>query len=605
MQTEKNAPHLNRLAQCSSPYLRQHAHNPVDWLPWGEEALSKARTEDKPLLLSLGYSTCHWCHVMAHESFEDVSVASVLNRGFVAVKIDREERPDLDNLYITACQLVRGHAGWPLTVLALPDGRPFFVATYMPKDSRPGRLGFLELLTHIEREWQTDRGEILEAAGEITLAVQDALRPERLEPISRADARSQAIAHLLRDLDQAHGGFGRAPKFPMPQKLLLLLSAAREGHERAREAVRITLDAMANGGIHDVLDGGFHRYSTDRAWKLPHFEKTLYDQALLLWVYAEAFDVLGDPRYQATALSTARFLLSKLRLQSGGLASGLDADSDGEEGRTYLWTMSELRAALRGPGLELATLLYGATDQGNVADEATGRPSGHNVLHRHVPLLTAAARLELTESDATHLLDAVHLALSQQRQTRPSPMRDDKQLADWNAMAAVALLRAGTLLKDASLTASATRIVQCLLESHRNLECRLTHCASDPLTGLGFLDDYAWVSLACLELFEVNGEERYRTLATSFASTMVKLFGDPSTGAFTLAAGDSPRLFAMPMSSVDGALPSGYSVAIHALERIATSTAHEELKKAAMRARGPMSRTLAAIPEEHVFALLD
>jgi uncharacterized protein YyaL (SSP411 family) len=541
---------------------------------------------------------------MARESFEDASVAKVLNEGFVPVKIDREERPDLDKVYITACQLVRGSAGWPLTVLALPDGRPFFVATYLPRDSNGGRLGFLDLLRQIQDEWHADRNEMIEAAEEISSAVAAALCPEALAPISVDDARNEAIDHLLRDMDWESGGFGSRPKFPVPQKLLLLLQAVRSGNERAREAVRLSLDAMANGGIHDPLGGGFHRYSTDHNWKLPHFEKTIYDNALLLWVYAEAFAVLQEPRYRAVALSTARFLLTELRLSTGGLASGLDADTHGREGLTYTWTMSELREALPDPALELAALLYGATDQGNHLDEATGRPAGRNVLHRNMTLEAAARAMDLTETATTQLLEDLHSRLARARRVRPQPMRDEKQLADWNGMAVVALSRASSLLGEPSLLEAAEGIARAVLQGNRDSTGGLTHCAGEAAEPHVFLDDYAWMSLAYLELFIATGQPAYGDLAKDLAQSMASRFADPATGALFLCPMDSERLYAQPLSFTDGALPSGVSVAVLALQKIASCCQRNELAQAAASALGPLSRTMATYPEEHAFALL-
>lgn len=602
MTPAKKTPFGNRLTLSSSPYLRQHAQNPVDWFPWGAQAFAAAKAQDKPIFLSIGYSTCHWCHVMAHESFEDPAVAAILNQYFVAVKVDREERPDIDNVYITACQLVRGSAGWPLTVLVLPDGRPFFVATYLAKASSQGRLGLVDLLEHIAAEWRADRTEFFEAASEITSAVHSALRPEWLEPVSLADAKDEAMFNLLRDLDPEHGGFGRQPKFPVPQKLLLLLSAGRNADPQLFEAVRLTLDAMARSGLHDHLSGGFHRYATDRQWKLPHFEKMLYDQAMLLWVYAEAFSSIGDPAYRATAESTARYMLRDLALPGGCLGSGEDADSDGEEGRFYLWSLSELRAVLSEAELTLVTQLFAISETGNYIDERSNRATGLNVLHQQVALSQVAEQMRLSVMEAEDLRNEAYAALETQRQARTRPQRDEKALTDWNGLAALALTKAGRLLGHRDLVEAGARLAGTVLATARSIDGRLSH------TGIpgqpGFLDDYAWMALACLELFEATDQVQWRQEAESLAAQLAELFADPATGALSLTAKDGESLFARPMNVMDGALPSGYSAAVHALRRISASTGRAELRRLADRALGPLSRTLAVAPEEHALVLL-
>ncbi|RMH67297.1 MAG: thioredoxin domain-containing protein, partial [Bacteroidetes bacterium] len=373
----------NRLAGSDSPYLLQHRDNPVDWFPWGDEAFEKARREDKPVFLSIGYATCHWCHVMAHESFEDPEVAALLNEGFVSIKVDREERPDIDQIYMTVCQLATGQGGWPLTVVMTPDKRPFFVATYLPKRSRLQRIGMMELLPRLRAAWETNRAEVLAAADDLTGA---------LRQMSAADAGGEqpgrawldaAFGQLAQRYDSEHGGFGQAPKFPSPHHLLFLLRyASRTGRDDALRMVTHTLDRMRMGGIYDHVGFGFHRYATDRTWTLPHFEKMLYDQAMLSMAYTEAYQATGRLRFRRTAEEILTYVLRDLTDPEGGFYSAEDADSEGREGAFYLWTVDELRAVLGEDDARRAIEWFNVEPRGNFEEEATRRRTGENVLFR-------------------------------------------------------------------------------------------------------------------------------------------------------------------------------------------------------------------------------
>ncbi len=581
-------PTSNRLADESSPYLRQHSGNPVDWYPWGEEAFAVAEKRDAPVLLSIGYSACHWCHVMAHESFEDPGVAAVMNTGFVNIKVDREERPDVDSVYMEAVQALTGGGGWPMTVFLLPDGKPFHGGTYYPRDR------FLGLLDSIGSLWRERRADLVEAAGQLAEAVRSGTGlpgAGRVAPDGGAarsiELLSVAADSLLARFDPEWGGFGRAPKFPQPAMLeTLLMAGSSTGRADLLGAVTTTLDAMASGGIYDHLGGGFARYSTDRTWLVPHFEKMLYDNALLTRVYLHAWQETGADRYRQVVAETIEYLLTPpLRIAGAGFASAEDADSDGVEGRFYVWDRPEVLEV----GGEEAVLWYGVTSAGNW--------EGHNILFR--PDRGDLARTPSVES--------ARLALLARRGTRVRPGLDDKVLTEWNAMAIAALAEAGAALGVPAWIETAVDVSRFLMgalrrpDDHRWLRSWQAGPGAGSAQGgtarhLAYCADYAWLIEAFTRLAEATGDSGWISEARSVADDLIELFWDPAVDVFRTPGKDAEPLIASPIDTQDGALPSANSVAAVALLRLGALTGEARYWVHATRVIGAMDAALAAAP---------
>jgi len=555
----------NRLAGETSPYLLQHAHNPVDWYPWGPEALERARAEDRPIFLSIGYAACHWCHVMERECFENPDVAALMNEHFVSIKVDREERPDLDDTYMAAVQAMTGSGGWPMSVFLTPDLEPFYGGTYFPPDDRHGMAGFPRVLEAVADAYRTRRAEIVEQAGLLT----NHLRAQIAVPAGDRDPERRqldaAVARLAASFDEAHGGFGGAPKFPAPMTLEFLLRAwRRSGDDATLRMVTRTLDAMADGGIHDQLGGGFARYSTDAHWLVPHFEKMLYDNALLAHAYLEGYRATGEARYAEVARTTLDFMLGELLTDDGGLASALDADSEGVEGRFYAWQHSELAAVLAAAGLdedERSTLaaFWGVT--------ATGNWEGTNVLHR--PSGTDAPD-ELVRRGRDALLAA--------RAGRVRPARDDKQIACWNGLSLRALAHGALVLADPSL-AEATRRLVGFIGRHlvRDGE-RLWRTARGGRSHTpGFAEDYAAVADGLLAAHAALGDAESLDLARRLADTLLRDFWDADSGTLFDTSDEHDRAVTRPRALADSATPSANSIAADLLPRLALLTGDEDL----------------------------
>jgi uncharacterized protein YyaL (SSP411 family) len=568
----------NRLGQQTSPYLRQHAANPVAWQPWDDEALALARSEDRPILLSVGYSACHWCHVMAHESFEDPATAKVMNELFVNIKVDREERPDVDAVYMEAVQAIAGQGGWPMTVFLLPDGRPFFGGTYFP------RAQFVDLMGRVDTAWKTRRDGLESDAAQLAEAVRagTGLPSEGWAADGNAAVgRSPALLGVTTDallarLDPEWGGFGQAPKFPQPSMLeLLLLSWARTGRTDVLTALTTTLDAMASGGIYDHLGGGFARYATDRRWLVPHFEKMLYDNALLTRVYLHAWQATGAPHYRQVVTETVEYLLRPPMRQPGaGISSAEDADSEGVEGRFYVWDRDEVEA-LGGPD---AVAWYGV--------EPTGNWEGTNILWRPTrgDLLRPAA------------IEAARADLYATREKRVRPGLDDKVLTEWNAMAVAALAEAGAALEEPSWIAAAEEIGTFLLAElrvdgrwHRSWQGgRAQH--------LAYASDHAWLVEAFTRLAEATGRAAWITEAGAAADAMLDLFWDPDGAGLHTTGRDAEALIARPKDTYDGAIPSANSVAAAALLRLAALTGSADYLHRARAILDVMAPALAKAP---------
>ena len=569
----------NRLADEQSPYLRQHKDNPVDWYPWGEDAFEKAKAEDKPIFLSIGYSTCHWCHVMEEESFEDPEVAERLNDTFVSIKVDREERPDVDTIYMNVCQMMRGQGGWPLTILLTPDRKPFYAATYLPKEGRLQQMGLLGLIDRVEQMWDGERDRLLTDADEVTSLLRRSVDEGGGTDVPGESVLTEARGQLSREFDQTHGGFGSAPKFPSPHNLLFLLREwHRTGNERALEMVTTTLDEMRLGGVYDQLGDGFHRYSTDQRWVLPHFEKMLYDQAMHVMAYTEAHQATGVARYERTAREVLTYVMRDLRAPEGGFYSAEDADSENEDGETeegafYVWSIDEVHDLLDEETAELVVDLYNMEERGNYQEEATGERTGKNVLYLDRPLSVEAERRGM-EADALRArLDDARTTLLAARADRPRPGLDDKVLTDWNGLMIAALATAARTFDAPDYEEAAVEAAEFLLDTMRDDEGRLLHRYREGDAAIrAHLDDYAFLTWGLVELYETTFEPRWLEAALALMEVSLDHFWDEAQGGFFLTADDGEELIVRPKEAYDGAIPSGNSVQFLNLLRLARLT---------------------------------
>ena len=595
----------NRLAGEKSPYLLQHAGNPVDWYPWGEEAFAAARELDRPVFLSIGYATCHWCHVMERESFEDPEVARLLNDTFINVKVDREERPDIDGIYMTVAQMTTGRGGWPLTIVMTPDRLPFLAATYIPREDRHGRLGMLNLIPRIRSAWEEDRAALLESGVSIQRHLEAMANADLSGRSLGADTLRQGFRELAEQYDRQFGGFGAAPKFPTPHRLLFLLRHwNRTGVDAAREMVDHTLNALRDGGVFDQVGFGFHRYSTDREWRLPHFEKMLYDQAMLMLAYSEAFEATGAAEQLAVAGEIARYVTRELRSPEGAFYSAEDADSEGEEGRYYVWSMSEIREVL-GPGdFELASSAWGLAEEGNYRDEATGEVTGLNVLRRAASPDALAARLQVEREAVAERLERARELLFERRSSRERPLLDDKVLTDWNGLMIAALARTGRVSGEPDQVAAA-REAAAFIDRTMWRDGSLLHRYRDDEAALaGNLDDYAFLGWGELELYRATFDPAHLERALRLADGMLEKFADLERGGFYFSPEGRSDLLVRRREVQDGAIPSGNSVALLNLLRLARLTGRAEYEQAAADTAAAFSRQIAAQPSAFTFFLV-
>ncbi len=541
----------------------------MDWYPWGEEGLGRARAEDKPILLSIGYSACHWCHVMEKESFEDEATAALLNERFVSIKVDREERPDLDHIYQLVVQLMGRSGGWPLTVFLTPDQRPFFAGTYFPPEVKYGMPSFRDVLTAVSDAFRDKRGEIDAQAADVTRGISSALTQKRRDVILRSDLLETAGAQISRRFDDEHGGFGGRPKFPSTMSLTVLLHLSARGDEKAGARVKKALTAMRHGGIWDQLRGGFHRYSTDERWLVPHFEKMLYDNALLLGLYVEAFRLWKEPLFADTARELVAYVLAEMTDGAGGFYSTQDADSEGEEGKFFVFSPAELADALGGDDVALRVLRvgYDVTDEGNFEE------TGKTVLSQVASPAEVAHALGLAEADASAAWERGRAALLRYRETRPRPHRDEKILASWNGLMIAALAEAGAALGEKSWIVAAKRAfvqVERALFSRDGDTLRVERLVKgDRVRGPGFLDDYAFLGDAAVTLYEVTGELSWLAVARELGDATCARFLDPEHG-FFFSPKDGEALVVRPQDAFDNAIPSGTSMACQLLLRLGT-----------------------------------
>jgi uncharacterized protein YyaL (SSP411 family) len=598
--SEADAPprHTNRLAGETSPYLLQHAHNPVDWYPWGPEALTRAKLLDRPIFLSIGYAACHWCHVMERESFEDEATATYLNSRFIAIKVDREERPDLDQIYMGAVQAMTGGGGWPMSVFLTPEGRPFYGGTYFPDRPSHGLPSFQQVLEGIDRAWQEQRGELEDAGRRLVgqLAAQSA-NPAGTAP--GPDVLDTAVALLERSFDPAHGGWGGAPKFPQPMTIGFLLRRAAAGDGTALPMARRTLDAMADGGVRDQLGGGFHRYATDAVWLVPHFEQMLYDNAQLARTYLHAWALTGDARYRSVATGTLDYILRELTTADGAFAASQDADTGGVEGATFTWRAEEVRATL-GDDAALFSTAYGVTDGGNWEDVT--------ILSRVRSTGELAKLYALPTDEIETRLARARQRLLEVRARRAQPARDDKALAAWNGLAIGALADAARLINHgpdvaddgaeqaARYREAAERAADAILAGLLDGDGRLGRSWKDGrATGQGVLEDYADLADGLLALYEATFDERWFTTARALADAILDRFGDLAGGFYDTAI-DHEQLVTRPKDVQDNATPSGGSMSTLVLLRLAALTGESRYREAAERALATTTPYLVRYP---------
>ena len=589
--------HTNRLAQETSPYLLQHAHNPVDWYAWGEEAFIRARQENKPILLSVGYSACHWCHVMERESFENDFIAQMMNAHFVCIKVDREERPDVDSIYMSAVQLMAGQGGWPMTVFLTPDGKPFYGGTYFPPVDMYGRPGFPRILESIAAAWASERIGI-EAQGDTILQHLDKgndLTRDLPDTLLTPAVLENAYNTLSQSFDRTYGGFGTAPKFPQPCNLdFLLRFHARTGRQEPLAFVEKTLQKMAIGGMYDQLGGGFHRYSTDQTWLVPHFEKMLYDNAQLARTYAHAWQATGKAFYKGVAEETLEYVLREMTSAAGGFYSAQDADSEGEEGKFFVWTPDEVKAVLGERDAEVFGAFYDVTPSGNW--------EGNSILHVVMDARDVAQQFGLSVGQAAEILDGGRAKLLEARSQRVKPGLDDKILTAWNGLMLAAFAEVGAILARQDFIDAAVKnadfVLTHLAQKQENGDLRLLRTYRNGQAKFNaYLEDYAFYADGLLHLYQATFDARWLRTAHELMDTMLRLFHDDQHGGFFGTSRDHETLIQRPKDVDDNATPSGNSVAVEALLKLAVLTGEEKYRQEAAR----VLRKLGPVVEKHPY----
>ncbi|MFX1509159.1 MAG: thioredoxin domain-containing protein [Promethearchaeota archaeon] len=568
----------NQLIHEKSPYLLQHAHNPVDWYPWSDKAFAKAKKEDKPIFLSIGYSTCHWCHVMERESFENPRIAKLMNEAFVNIKVDREERPDIDSLYMSVAQMMTGSGGWPLTIIMHPDKKPFFAATYIPPETRFGRIGMDELVPEIQRLWNKERKRLDTISGNIIESLEASNVSTRGAELGEG-VLEMTFDRLQERFDEEHGGFGFRPKFPSPHNLLFLLRYwKRTKSGKALRMVEKTLDKMRQGGIFDHVGFGFHRYSTDPKWLLPHFEKMLYDQAMLIMAYSEAFQATQKTAYAHTVREIITYVLRDMTSPLGGFFSAEDADSEGEEGKFYVWSEKEVRDALTTKEAEVFLDVYSFEPEGNFLEEATGKRTGTNIPHLRVSLEAEGQNRKMIPKVLSELLDGARKKLFVIREKRIHPHKDDKILTDWNGLMIAALAKAARVLREPRFTEAAIKAVKFVFTDLYKDGHLLHRYRDGEATISAFLDDYAFMIWGLLELYETTFNPDYLEKAINLNQTLLTHFWDTQDGGFFFTADDAEDLLLRKKDAYDGAIPSGNSVAMLNLLRLSRITGTSDLE---------------------------
>ncbi len=563
----------NKLINEKSPYLLQHAYNPVNWFAWTDEAFEKAKAEDKPIFLSIGYSTCHWCHVMEKESFEDEEVAQLMNDAFVSIKVDREERPDIDGIYMSVCQMITGSGGWPLTIAMTPDKKPFFTGTYFPKHNRFNRIGMMELIPKLKSVWINQKDEVLKSADEIaaSLSKQNFISDKVEIDDTILD---KAYQELLKRYDETHGGFGNAPKFPSPHNLIFLLRYwKRKTEPKALEMVEKTLTEMRYGGVYDHIGFGFARYSTDQQWLVPHFEKMLYDQAMLVMAYTETYLATKNKFYRTTAEEILEYVLRDMTHPEGGFYSAEDADSEGEEGKFYLWNADELRNVLDKDEYSFAIKVFNVSDNGNWTDESKGMMTGTNILHLKKSSKELAEEFNVSEEQFSKKLDLIRKKLFDYRVKRIHPHKDDKILTDWNGLMISAFAKAAQAFNNNQYADAAEKSYSFIEKYLTDKDEKLMHRFRDGESGLpAHIDDYAFIISALIDLYETTFDIKYLKRAVELNEILSKDYGDQYNGGFYFTSSSSEKLITRQKEVYDGAIPSGNSIALLNLIKLSRFT---------------------------------
>ena len=581
----------NHLKNEKSPYLIQHATNPVDWYPWGDDAFEKAKKEDKPIFLSIGYSTCHWCHVMAHESFEDHEVAVLMNHVFVSVKVDREERPDIDSVYMTACQIMTGTGGWPLTIIMTPDKKPFFAGTYFPRESGFGAIGLKDLILNVQDIWNDNKKEALNSGDQIYKALQDVSKTVKGAELEE-NVLEKCYDELSKVFDNENGGFGDFQKFSTPHTLIFLLRYwKRTSNKHALYMLTKTLDSMAKGGIYDHLGFGFHRYSVDKSWLVPHFEKMLYDQALIAMVYTEAFQATKKSNYKKIAEEVLTYVIRDMKSSEGGFYSAEDADSEGVEGKFYLWTKEEIENILGKEDTKFASTVFDVKENGNFSDDYAHN-SNKNILHLKYSFDELHDILGMDPDKIRGKIEDIRLKLYNEREKRIHPHKDDKILTDWNGLMIASLAQAGQIFKNGEYLEAAKDAADFIIKKMCNNN-RLMHRYRDGDADInGNLDDYSFLIWGLLELYSAIFDTKYLKTAMELNKTLIEHFWDNSNSGFYFTSDDTKKVLIREKKTFDSATPSGNSVEMLNLIRIARLTENPELESLAVRMEKTFSENI-------------
>lgn len=594
----------NHLKNEKSPYLQQHATNPVDWYPWSDEAFEKARKERKPIFLSIGYSTCHWCHVMARESFQNPQIGELMNEVFVNIKVDREERPDIDNIYMTACQLMTGRGGWPLTIIMNWKKEPFFAGTYFPPLSHIGGIGLKDLILNIRDLWREKPEDIIETSEKVKKALEKSIKIKAGSELN-SSILDKTYHQLKNNFDPEYGGFGDFQKFPTPHHLLFLLRYWKVNKDKkSLEMVEKTLQALCQGGIYDHLGYGFHRYSVDREWKVPHFEKMLYDQALLLITFLEAYQVTKKKKYRQIAEEIIEYVSRDLTSPEGGFYSAEDADSEGEEGKFYLWTLQEIQEILEEEESKIISTIYNLTPEGNFQEEATGIKTGKNVLYKKNNLTYYADKLGYEKNLLREKIKKIKQKLFQSREKRIHPHKDDKILTNWNGLMIAGLSRASRVLEEKKYEKMAIKAVKFIIENlypNGNLKHRYREGDTDIN---GQLEDYSFFTWGLLELYQTTFNPYYLDLSLELTQKLIEKFWDQNQGGFYQTSLDEEAILVRKKDSMDSALASGNSVAYMNLLQLSLLTGKRDLREKAIELERAFSNPVETLPSGHTHFLL-
>jgi hypothetical protein len=595
----------NRLQHEKSPYLLQHAHNPVDWYPWGDDAFNRAKAENRPIFLSIGYATCHWCHVMEKESFEDQTVADLLNRDYICIKVDREERPDIDQVFMDVCVRLTKSGGWPLTIFLTPDKKPFFAGTYFPKESHPGRPGLIDYLPLIATRWRERPEEFQQRAVQIIDELQASAQKQGMAESITTDIFARATGQLQQRFDATHGGFGTAPKFPSPHNLAYLLRRYRRtGNKKLLEMVTTTLHAMRNGGMYDQIGFGFHRYSTDRQWLVPHFEKMLYDQAGLAQVYLETYQVTHEQSFAQAAREIFTYVRRDLTGDQGGFFSAQDADSEGEEGKFYLWDIDEINSTLGKKQGGFYCEVFNLTEAGNYRDESSQELTGRNIPHLTQRLEQIAANLDKTVDQLAEQIEACREKLFTQRALRIAPLTDDKIITAWNGMMISALAAGGRILNDGSYIAAAETAANFILTRLRTNEGKLLRRYRDGEAAIdAFAEDYAFFAKGLLDLYRATFNPQQLQQSIDLAGQLADQFMDAEIGLIYETNSSNCELFLRPKNLFDGAHPSTNSIALQLFTRLNRLTGEPVWKERSDALLAGLAPSIQAYPTGFTSAL--